>query len=134
MRVVGTLFIENEKLLLNLSRKRSIYQLVAGKIENGETPIEAMIREAHEELGDKAIIDETAFEQILEFDEIASSDNITPIHYYLFKYNGLIEGEITTSDEITSYLWYDTSINDIMLSNTLNHVVIPYCKEKKLIR
>lgn len=134
MRVVGALFIENEKLLLNLSRKRTIYQLVAGKIENGETPIEAMIREAHEELGDKAIIDVNAFEQILEFDEIASSDNITPIHYYLFKYNGLIEGEITTSDEITSYLWYDTSINDIMLSNTLNHVVIPYCKEKKLIR
>lgn len=134
MRVVGALFIENEKLLLNLSRKRSIYQLVAGKIENGETPIEAMIREAHEELGDKAIIDEAAFEQILEFDEIASSDNITSIHYYLFKYNGVIEGEITTSDEITSYLWYDTSINDIILSNTLNHVVIPYCKEKKLIR
>lgn len=134
MRVVGTLFIENEKLLLNLSRKSTIYQLVAGKIENGETPIEAMIREAHEELGDKAIIDVNAFEQILEFDEIASSDNITPIHYYLFKYNGVIEGEITTSDEITSYLWYDTSINDIMLSNTLNHVVIPYCKEKKLIR
>ncbi|MBQ7790240.1 MAG: NUDIX domain-containing protein [Bacilli bacterium] len=134
MRVVGTLFIENEKLLLNLSRKSTIYQLVAGKIENGETPIEAMIREAHEELGDKAIIDVNAFEQILEFDEIASSDNITPIHYYLFKYNGVIEGKITTSDEITSYLWYDTSINDIMLSNTLNHVVIPYCKEKKLIR
>ena len=134
MRVVGTLFIENEKLLLNLSRKSTIYQLVAGKIENGETPIEAMIREAHEELGDKAIIDVNAFEQILEFNEIASSDNITPIHYYLFKYNGVIEGEITTSDEITSYLWYDTSINDIMLSNTLNHVVIPYCKEKKLIR
>lgn len=134
MRVVGTLFIENEKLLLNLSRKSTIYQLVAGKIENGETPIEAMIREAHEELGDKAIIDVNAFEQILEFDEIASSDNITPIHYYLFKYNGVIEGEITTSEEITRYLWYDTSISDIMLSNTLNHVVIPYCKEKKLIR
>ena len=65
MRVVGTLFIENEKLLLNLSRKSTIYQLVAGKIENGETPIEAMIREAHEELGDKAIIDVNAFEQIL---------------------------------------------------------------------
>lgn len=134
MRVVGTLFIENEKLLLNLSRKRSIYQLVAGKIENDESPLEAMIREAHEELGEKAIIDEAAFEQILEFDEIASSDNITPIHYYLFKYNGVIEGEITTSEEITRYLWYDTSISDIMLSNTLNHVVIPYCKEMKLIR
>ena len=133
MNVVGTLFIENRKLLLNLSRKRDIYQLVAGKMEVGETPIEAMIREAHEELGSEAIIDESAFEQILEFDEIASSDNVTPIHYYLFKYNGVIEGEISTSEEITEYLWYDTSIKDIKLSNTLNHVVIPYCLKNKLI-
>ena len=133
MNVVGTLFIENRKLLLNLSRKRDIYQLVAGKMEVGETPIESMIREAHEELGIEAIIAESAFEQILEFDEIASSDNVTPIHYYLFKYNGVIEGEISTSEEITEYLWYDTSIKDIKLSNTLNHVVIPYCLKNKLI-
>jgi 8-oxo-dGTP pyrophosphatase MutT (NUDIX family) len=134
MNVVGTLFIEDNKLLLNLSRKRSIYQLVAGKMEVGETPIEAMIREAHEELGGEAIIDESAFEQILEFDEIASSDNVTPIHYYLFKYNWKIGGKITTSEEITSYLWYDTSIKDVLLSNTLNHVVIPYCIENNLIK
>ena len=134
MNVVGTLFIEDNKLLLNLSRKRSIYQLVAGKMEVGETPIEAMIREAHEELGSEAIIDESAFEQILEFDEIASSDNVTPIHYYLFKYNGKIGGKITTSEEITSYLWYDTSNKDVLLSNTLNHVVIPYCIKNNLIK
>jgi 8-oxo-dGTP pyrophosphatase MutT (NUDIX family) len=134
MNVVGTLFIEDNKLLLNLSRKRSIYQLVAGKMEVGETPIEAMIREAHEELGGEAIIDESAFEQILEFDEIASSDNVTPIHYYLFKYNGVILGTPAISDEIENYIWYDTSIENIVLSNTLNHVVIPYCLENKLIR
>ena len=134
LKVVGTIFINDNKLLLDKPRKRPTLQMVGGRVEDGEEVIDAAIREAHEELGDKAIIDVNAFEQILEFDEIASSDNITPIHYYLFKYNGVIEGEITTSDEITSYLWYDTSINDIMLSNTLNHVVIPYCKEKKLIR
>ena len=44
MRVVGTLFIENEKLLLNLSRKSTIYQLVAGKIENGENIEEVTTR------------------------------------------------------------------------------------------
>ena len=134
MNVVGSLIIENNKLLLNKPRKRNTYQLVAGKIEVGESPIEAMIREAHEELGENVFFDENAFEQILEFDEIASSDNVTEIHYYLFKYNGIISGTPAISDEIENYIWYDTNIEDIVLSNTLNHVVIPYCLENKLIR
>lgn len=134
MNVVGSLIIENNKLLLNKPRKRNTYQLVAGKIEVGESPIEAMIREAHEELGENVVFDENAFEQILEFDEIASSDNVTKIHYYLFKYNGVILGTPAISDEIENYIWYDTSIENIVLSNTLNHVVIPYCLENKLIR
>lgn len=134
MEVVGTLFIKNNKLLLNKPRKRPTYQLVAGKIETGETPFEAMIREAHEELGLNAIFDENCFEQILEFDEIASSDNITKIHYYLFKYNGELKGTTSISDEIEDYIWFDSSIKNIKLSNTLNHVVIPYCLENNLIK
>ena len=134
MEVVGALYIENNKLLLNKPRKRPTYQLVAGKIEVGETPLEAIIRESHEELGNKALFDESAFEFIMDFNEIASSDNKTPIHYFLFKYNGRLEGIIETSDEIESFLWYDSSCDNILLSNTLNHVVIPYCLENKLIK
>ncbi len=134
MEVVGALYIENNKLLLNKPRKRPTYQLVAGKIEFNETPLEAIIRESHEELGNKALFDESAFEFIMDFNEIASSDNKTPIHYFLFKYNGRLEGIIETSDEIESFLWYDTSCSNILLSNTLNHVVIPYCLENKLIK
>ena len=52
----------------------------------------------------------------------------------LFKYNGILDGTLETSEEIESFLWYDTSCSDILLSNTLNHVVIPYCLENNLIK
>jgi hypothetical protein len=49
-------------------------------------------------------------------------------------YKGKLEGNISTSDEIESFLWYETSMGEDMLSNTLKHVVIPYCKENGLIK
>ena len=88
MKVVGTMFFENEKLLIDKPRKRPTYQMIGGKVEEGETTLQAAIRECHEELGDEAIFDEEKFELIMEFDEIATSDGITPIHFYVYKYNG----------------------------------------------
>lgn len=133
MNVVGALFIKDNELLLVKPRRRSTYQLVAGKVEKGEAPLDAMIRESHEELGDEVIFDESLFELVLEFDEIASSDDATPIHYYLYKYNGKLSGNMTISEEIESFFWYDTSCKDIILSNSLNHKIIPYCIEENLI-
>lgn len=134
MKVVGTMFIDNNKLLLDKPRKRPTYQMIGGRVEDNETPIEAAIRECHEELGNKAIFDINLFEQVMEFDEIATSDGVTPIHFYVFKYNGSLEGTLTTSEEIESFLWYDSSYGEDMLSNTLKHKVIPYCLEKNIIK
>ena len=134
MKVVGTMFIENNKLLLNKPRKNPTYQLIAGKVEEGETLLEAAIRECHEELGHNAIIDETLFEEIMNFEEIASSDPNLKIHFYLFYYKGKLKGDLTTSNEIESFIWYDTSMKDIKLSHVLNNKVIPYCLENKLIK
>lgn len=134
IKVVGTMFFDNERLLLDKPRRRPTYQLVAGRIEDEEMPLEAAIRECHEELGDEAIFDESLIEPVMDFDEIASSDGVTPIHFYLFKYNGELTGKLKISDEIESFLWYESSMGDEMLSNTLKHQVIPYCLKNKLIR
>lgn len=68
---------------------KDFFDIPGGKIEDGETPLDAAKRECHEELGNNAIFDETLFELVMEFDEIATSDGKTPIHFYIFKYNGL---------------------------------------------
>lgn len=134
MNVVGTMFFENEKLLIDKPRKRPTYQMIGGRVEEGESPLEAAIRECHEELGDKAIFTEKNIELVMEFDEIATSDGKTPIHFYVFKYNGNLEGELTISEEIESFLWYDSSMGEEILSNTLKNEVVPYCLKKSLIK
>lgn len=133
MDVVGTMFFENHKLLIDKPRKRPTYQMIGGKVEDGETPLQAAIRECHEELGTDAIFDEDLFELVMEFNEIATSDGVTPIHFYVFRYNGKLSGNLNTSDEIESFLWYDSSCGTDILSNTLKNEVIPYCLDKNLI-
>ena len=108
--------------------------MIGGRVEEGETPQEAAIRECHEELGKDAIFDENKIELVMEFDEIATSDGKTPIHFYVFKYNGELEGVLTTSEEIEKFEWYDLTLGTEMLSNTLKNEVIPYCLQKKLIK
>ena len=133
MEVVGTMFFKENKLLIDKPRKRSTYQMIGRKVEYGETPLEAAIRECHEELGNKAIFYKNLFELVMEFDEIATSDGKTPIHFYVFKYNGDLQGELTTSDEIESFQWYNSKASSIVLSNTLKNEVIPYCLRNNLI-
>ncbi len=134
MNVVGTMFFKNDSLLIDKPKKRPTYQMIGGKVEDGESPLQAAIRECHEELGDKAVFDENAFELVMEFDEIATSDGVTPIHFYVFKYNGILNGTLSTSFEIEKFLWYQSTDGDEILSNTLKHKVVPYCLERKLIK
>ena len=134
MKVVGTMFFKDDSLLIDKPRKRPTYQMIGGKVEAGETPLEAAVRECHEELGDQALFDENALDLVMEFDEIATSDGVTPIHFYVFRYNGVLKGELSTSLEIEKFLWYQTDKGEAILSNTLKHKVVPYCLERKLIK
>lgn len=134
MNVVGTMFFKDNKLLIDKPRKRPTYQMIGGRVEDNETPLEAAIRECHEELGENASFSEDKLELVMEFDEIATSDGVTPIHFYVFKYNGLLEGELTTSIEIENFLWYESSNGTDILSNTLKNEVVPYCLKNKLIK
>ena len=65
MKVVGTLFIKEKKLLLVKPSRRPTYQLPAGKVEEGESTLKAAIRECHEELGCNALFDESKFKFII---------------------------------------------------------------------
>ncbi|MGN1371226.1 MAG: NUDIX domain-containing protein [Candidatus Coprovivens sp.] len=134
MDVVGTMFFKDNKILIDKPRKRKTYQMIGGKVEEGETPLKAAIRECHEELGNKAKFNEQNIELVMDFDEIATSDPNLKIHFYVFKYNGLLEGKLNTSDEIESFLWYDSSHGTEILSNTLKNEVIPYCLNNNLIK
>ncbi len=134
MDVVGTMFFKEKSLLIDKPRKRPTYQMIGGRVEENETPLEAAIRECHEELGKDAIFDKELIELVMEFDEIATSDGKTPIHFYVFKYNGKLKGKLTESEEIEAFKWYQLSDGEEILSNTLKNEVVPYCVKNNLIK
>ena len=133
INVVGTMFFKDGKLLIDKPRKRPTFQMIGGSVEIGETTLQAAIRECHEELGENAIFDENNFEFVMDFQEIATSDQATKIHFYVFKYNGELKGEITTSEEIEKFMWFGIDDDMNLLSNTLKNEVVPYCIQKGLI-
>ena len=134
MLVVGTMFFKDNKLLIDKPRKRNTYQMIGGGVEEGETPLQAAIRECYEELGTHIHLDESLFELIMDFDEIATSDPSKKIHFYVFEYKGELNDEPVISEEIEKFLWYDSTCGSDILSNTLKNEVVPYCLDNKKIR
>ena len=133
LEVVGTMFFRNGKLLIDKPRKKPTFQMIGGKVENGESIREAAIRECHEELGEKAIFDESLLEFVMDFEEIATSDPTKKIHMNIFQYKGELKGELTVSEEIEQFMWFGADDDRNILSNTLKNEIVPYCIKKELI-
>ena len=133
LNVVGTMFFKDGKLLINKLRKRPTFQMVGGAVEEGETILEAAIRECHEELGTKVVFDESKIMPVMDFVEIDTSDPTKKIHMHIFKYDGILEGELEISSEIEKFMWFGIDDDMNLLSNTLKNEVVPYCIENKLI-
>ena len=133
INVVGTMFFKDGKLLINKPRKRPTFQMIGGSVTNGETPLEAAIRECHEELGNQVIFNEQNFEFVMDFIETATSNPDLNIHMHIFKYNGILEGDLTVSDEIEEFMWFGVNDDQGILSNTLKNKILPYALEQKLI-
>lgn len=133
LEVVGTMFFKDGKLLIDKPRKKPTFQMIGGKVEDGESIRDAAIRECHEELGEKAIFDENLFEFVMDFEEIATSDPTKRIHMNIFQYKGQLKGELTVSEEIEQFMWFGESDDRNILSNTLKNEIVPYCIKKGLI-
>lgn len=133
INVVGTMFFKNKKLLIDKPRKRFTYQMIGGKVEIGETLLQAAIRECHEELGEKARFNSSKIEFVMDFIEVAISDPNLNIHMHVFKYNDVLKGELTKSLKIEDFMWFGIDNDVNMLSNTLKNKIIPYAIDNKLI-
>lgn len=131
--VVGTMFFKNKKLLIDKPRKRNTYQMVGGKVEKGETILQAAIRECYEEMGGNVILDEKKFTYIMSFLENATSNPSQKINMHIFKYEGDFEGELLTSEEIEGFMWFGRNDDVDLLSNTLKNEIIPYAIDEEFI-
>lgn len=132
-QVVGTLFFKDKKILIDKPRRRNTFQMIGGSVEENESIFDAAVRECKEELGDKAIFDSSKIKFLMEFNEIATSDPNLKIHMNIFLYDGILEGELTISDEIEKFMWFGKDDDINLLSNTLKNEIIPYAIKNDLI-
>ncbi len=134
-QVVGIAFIENNKLLIVQSKKSSktnSYTFIGGGVEEGETLLEAAIREVSEEIHNGFSIDASELELVMTKKETAASDPNKQIEMHTFIAHKKINVELTTNEEIIDYHWYSIG-EDYNVSNSIKDF-LEYAKENNIIK
>ena len=134
-QVVGIAFIENNKLLIVQSKKSSktnSYTFIGGGVENGETLLEAAIREVSEEIHNGFSISPSELELVMTKKEVAASDPNKQIEMHTFIAHKKINVELTTNEEIIDYHWYSIG-EDYNVSNSIKDF-LEYAKENGIIK
>lgn len=125
-QVVGIAFIENNRLLIVQSKKSSktnSYTFIGGKVEEGETLLEAACREVLEEIHNGFTINPNELELVMTKKEQAASDPSKQIEMHIFIAHKKIEVELTPNEEILEYHWYKIG-EDYNISNSIKDFLV----------
>ena len=127
----GGILLKDNKLLVTWSQGKDIFFAPGGKIEEGETPEQALIRELYEELHIE--IDIESLEKFGIWSANAAGELETEITMYTYIVTNWI-GEINPENEIEEIQWIDSStLQNVTLGSIFKHEVIPKLKERGLI-
>lgn len=133
-QVVGIAFIENNKLLIVQSKKSSktnSYTFIGGGVEDGETLIEAAVREVSEEIHNGFAIEPSELELVMTRKEKAASDPNKEIEMHTFIAHKRIDVDLIPNEEILEYHWYSIG-EDYNVSNSIKDF-LEYAEEKNIL-
>lgn len=133
-QVVGIAFIKNNRLLIVQSRKSSktnSYTFIGGGVEEGETLIEAAVREVSEEIHNGFTINPHELELVMTKKERAASDPNKQIEMHVFIAHKDINVELIPNEEILEYHWYSIG-EDKNVSNSIKDF-LEYALENNII-
>ena len=136
-QVVGIAFIENNKLLIAQSVKSSktnSYTFIGGGVEEGESLIEAAMREVQEEIHNGFTITPEELDLVLTFREHAASDPNKIIEMNIFVAKKKIDVPLTTNEEIIDYHWYTPFDEKYHVSSSIYDHFLPYAIENGLLQ
>ena len=103
LEVVGLIYIRDGKLLVTKSQKYDKYYLPGGKIELGESPEQALIREVSEEIGANIHIDSLKLYQIVSSDAYGQGSGVK---LKMYCYQAEISEEPSPCNEIEKIAWF----------------------------
>jgi mutator protein MutT len=125
------IIIQDRKLLMLKSAKYDLYLSPGGKIEAGETPVQALIRELAEEISIK--VEEVDLSFFAKLETVTDLDPNRKIFLDVFFVNKW-QGEIVVANEIEAMCWINSGNQDhYKLGSIFAHNVIPRLKSIGLI-
>lgn len=132
--VVGVAFIKDNRLLVVQSRKSAktnSYTFIGGGVEDGETLMEAAIREVKEEIHNGFDISPNELELVISKVEVAASDPNKKINMHIFLAHKEITGDLVPNQEILKYYWFGLG-DDLNVSNSIRDF-LNYAKANNLL-
>ena len=136
-KVVGVAFIQDGKILIVQSvrsSKNNIWTLVGGGVDEGETEVEAAIREVREEIHSGFEIKEEDLKPVMCFKEAAASDPELQIIMTMFICTKSLEGVPLTQDfEVLKYHWYHLGESEYHISSAIRDHFIPFAVNEGLL-
>lgn len=127
IKSAGLIFKNGKLLAVKKKNNDSHYILPGGKVDDGETKEEALVRELKEELNITVGYD--SFSYLVDIYSTAQFENI-PLLSHIFLVQ--IDEEINIANEIGSYTWLDLeNFNEEEMTDTMLKV-IEYIKVNKL--
>jgi 8-oxo-dGTP diphosphatase len=123
--------IRDKKFLITRTHGKDFFIAPGGKVEAGETVVEALQRELQEELG--ISVTESDLKEFGTFYAPAagSEDKLLQMDVFLVE---KWEGEIAPASEVEEMLWINSTLPEgIKLGSIFQHDVLPKLKEQNLI-
>lgn len=100
-------FKDKKMIMVRNDRNEEVFYTLGGRIEEGETGLECLIREIHEEVDAK--MDEKTVKFLKEFQAPAHGRENTFVNIRL--YEGELIGEPKPSTEIVEIAYFDSSVD-----------------------
>ena len=125
------IIIKNKKLLVEKDIDKEFYISPGGKLEQGETSKQALVRELMEEF--KIEVKESDLEEFGHFDAPASGQENRTVHMDVFIINRYI-GKIVKGHKVEKLRWLNSKIpRNMKVGSIFEHDVIPKLLKQRLI-
>lgn len=130
IRKAGGVIIRDRKFLVTRSAGKDFFIAPGGKLEEDETPQQALKRELTEEI--QIDIDLNTLENLGTFYAEAAGKEGVMLEMFVFIVNDY-KGEPTPSSEVEEIRWINTQTAGIQIGSIFEHDVMPLLKKMNLI-
>lgn len=126
-KVALAVFKDKKMLQVRSKNQPLVFFTLGGKIEAGESEIEALKREVMEEIGCE--IEESSLKFLTQFEDVAHGGGVVAIKVF----EGNLIGSPKPSSEIAEIGWFDTKSDKKHITVIAQRTIFPWLKAHRYI-